>query len=119
MHLTYGHGPQSSPNLRSALADLFNNCFRARKPTQAQEFVVTSGVSSALDAATWGICSEGEGVLVPRPLYTGFTNDVPTRSRGKIVPVSFAREDGEMKWEDVFDAEANVRALQRKKRERM
>lgn len=112
-HFTYGHGPQGSPKLRQALANLFNERFNARQTVQANEFVVTSGVGSALDAATWCICNEGEGVLVPRPLYTGFTNDIPTKSRGKVVPVSFAREHGEVKWDDVFDAEANVRALEK------
>lgn len=112
-HYTYGHGPQGSPRLRQALADLFNDRFQAQTPAKAEEFVVTSGVASALDAATWSICDEGEGVLVPRPLYTGFTNDIPTKSRGKVVPVSLAREGGAVEWGDVFDAEANVRALER------
>lgn len=111
-HFTYGHGPQGSPKLRQALANLFNDGFRARRTTQANDFVVTSAVASALDSATWCICNEGEGVLVPRPLYTGFTNDIPTRSRGKVVPVSFAREDGSFECGDVFDSEANVRALE-------
>lgn len=34
-HFTYGHGPQGSPRLRSALADLFNMRFGAQKPTSA------------------------------------------------------------------------------------
>lgn len=66
-----------------------------------------------IDHLTWCICDEGEAVLFPMPLYAGFTNDLPTRARGKLIPVSFVREDGSFDANDVFDSEANTRCLQR------
>ena len=66
-----------------------------------------------VDHLTWCLCDEGDGVLFPQPLYTGFSNDVPTRARGKLVPASFARDDGSINLDDVFDPEANLRCLER------
>ncbi|EMC97585.1 hypothetical protein BAUCODRAFT_107204 [Baudoinia panamericana UAMH 10762] len=112
-HLTYGNGPQGSPRLRKALASFFNARFEPLQQTKAEEFIVTAGVSAVIDELTWCLCSEGEGILFPRPLYTGFRNDLPIRSRGKVVPVSFRREDGGVVLDDLFDAEANLRCLER------
>lgn len=75
--------------------------------------MVTSGVTSLIDHITWCICNEGDGILFPQPLYPGFTNDLPARSRGRIIPVSFAREDGTLDLNDVFDAVSNTRCLER------
>ena len=66
-----------------------------------------------IDHLTWCICNPGEAILFPQPLYPGFTNDVPTRSRGRLLPVSFLREDGTLNLDDVFDAEANARCFER------
>lgn len=53
--------------------------------------------------------------MIPRPLYTGFRVDIPQRSRGVIVPVSFSGLDdvGEGSLHDVFDADANTQAFER------
>lgn len=113
MHFTYGHGPQGSPRLRNALSSFFNSRFHPQHPTSSNEFLVTAGVTAMIDHLTWCLCNEGEGLLLPQPLYTGFTNDIPTRSRGRLVPVSFRREDGSVELKDVFDAEANAKCLER------
>ncbi|KAK5707476.1 hypothetical protein LTR97_000010 [Elasticomyces elasticus] len=110
---TYGHGPQGSPRLRKALALFFKENFHALGEVTAEQFVVASGVSAVVDHVTWCICDEGEGILFPAPLYTGFTNDLPTRSRGKLLPVSFRRDDGTLDLDDVFDATANTRCMER------
>ncbi|KAK5166421.1 uncharacterized protein LTR77_007964 [Saxophila tyrrhenica] len=112
-HFTYGNGPQGSPRLRKAISNFFNSRFAPLKPTQPDEFIITAGVTAMIDHLTWSICNEGEGILLPQPLYTGFTNDIPTRSKGKLVPVSFAREDGSVVLDDVFDPEANLRCFER------
>jgi aspartate/methionine/tyrosine aminotransferase len=112
-HFTYGRGAQGSPRLRTALAAFINDRFSPRQETQADDFVITAGVTAAIDHATWCICNEGEGILFPAPLYTGFTNDVPTRSRGKLIPVQFRREDGTLDLNDVFDPQANTTCLER------
>ncbi|KAK4900771.1 hypothetical protein LTR27_001950 [Elasticomyces elasticus] len=110
---TYGHGPQGSPRLRKALATFFKENFHALGEVTAEQFVIASGVSAVIDHVTWCICDEGEGILFPAPLYTGFTNDLPTRSRGKLLPVSFRREDGTLDLDDIFDATANTRCMER------
>lgn len=110
---TYGHGPQGSPRLRQALAGFLNDRFYPQVPATPDQYVITAGVSAMIDHLTWCLCNEGEGILFPLPMYTGFTNDVPVRSRGKIVPVTFRRKDGTLDLDDVFDAEANTRCLTR------
>ncbi|KAK5685488.1 hypothetical protein LTS10_003567 [Elasticomyces elasticus] len=110
---TYGHGPQGSPRLRKALALFFKENFHALGEVTAEQFVIASGVSAVIDHVTWCICDEGEGILFPAPLYTGFTNDLPTRSRGKLLPVSFRRDDGTLDLDDIFDATANTRCMER------
>lgn len=115
--LTYGSGPQGSLRLRTALASFFNDRLRPLVPVESGEFVITSGVSGLMDSLTWCLCDEGEGLLCPRPVYTGFSNDIPTRSRGTLVGVSFQEEDGSYNLDAVFDAEANVRALEQALRE--
>ncbi|KAK5705782.1 hypothetical protein LTR17_021371 [Elasticomyces elasticus] len=110
---TYGHGPQGSPRLRKALATFLKENFHALGEVTAEQFVIASGVSAVIDHLTWCICDEGEGILFPAPLYTGFTNDLPTRSRGKLLPVSFRRDDGTLDLDDIFDATANTRCMER------
>ncbi|KAK5727556.1 hypothetical protein LTR15_003456 [Elasticomyces elasticus] len=110
---TYGHGPQGSPRLRNALALFFKENFHALGEVTAEQFVIASGVSAVIDHVTWCICDEGEGILFPAPLYTGFTNDLPTRSRGKLLPVSFRRNDGTLDLDDIFDVTANTRCMER------
>lgn len=36
------------------------------------EVIVSSGVSGVLDQLAWAICNEGDGVLIGRPVYSGF-----------------------------------------------
>ena len=110
-HLTYGAGPNGSPRLRNALATYFES-FGARKPVRQEDIVITSGVGSMTDSLVWCICNEGEGVLVPRPVYTGFEVDIPMRSRAKLVPVSFVDKDEKLCLDDVFDAKANKNAME-------
>ena len=66
-----------------------------------------------IDHLTWCICDVAEGLLLPQPMYTGFMNDIPTRARGKLIPVPFERDDGSLDLDDVFDAQANLRCLER------
>jgi hypothetical protein len=67
-----------------------------------------------IDELTWSLCDEEtDGIMFPQALYTGFTNDIPTRSKGRLLPVSFAREDDSIDLEDMFDAEANTKCLER------
>jgi aspartate/methionine/tyrosine aminotransferase len=112
-HFSYGNGPQGSPTLRKALAAFFNSHFNPLERTTSEEFVVTTGVTALIDHVSWCICANGEAILFPQPLYAGFTNDLPHRARGKLVPVPFEREDGSLDLNDVFDPEFNTRYFER------
>ena len=81
--------------------------------TAPGEFILTTGATALIDHVGWCICADGEAILLPQPLYAGFTNDLPHRSRVKLVPVPFEREDGSLELNDVFDAKANTRCLER------
>ncbi|PVH81594.1 putative aminotransferase class I and II family protein [Cadophora sp. DSE1049] len=114
-HLTYGTGPLGSLRLRTALSSFFTTYFHSRSPISPSQILPYSSISALTDALAWSICNEGEGILIPRPLYTGFRVDIPQRSRAVIVPVSFAGIDGVGTGglDDVFDAEVNERAFGR------
>lgn len=112
-HLTYGQGPRGSPRLRKALASFFNAEFGARKHVTAEEIVVMSGATSILDALTWSICNEGDGILIPQPLYTGYQIDLDQRARGELVAVPFQGVDGYESLDDVFTPDVFRRALER------
>jgi len=108
-HLTYGRGPRGSLRLRKAVAALMNSEFGARETVTYDEVIVMSGVTSVTDALIWSICNEGDGILIPRPFYTGYHIDVSHRSRGVIVPVSFLGVEGYEAFDDAFDSPEVVR----------
>jgi len=37
------------------------------------EIIVGSGVSGILDQLVWVTCNAGDGILIGRPVYSGFT----------------------------------------------
>ena len=74
--------------------------------------IILPGVGSAVDVVTWSICDEGEGILVPQPLYNGFELDVTLRARGVLVPAPFHPLEGYRGLHDLFDPEMNWKALQ-------
>ncbi|KAK4098344.1 putative aminotransferase class I and II family protein [Parathielavia hyrcaniae] len=110
-HLTYGSGPKGSPRLRRALASLLNSHFRPREPVRYEDILVQSGVTAVIDSLAWAICNEGEGVIVPHPFYMGFSLDIPTRARAVAVSAKFQSLASYSGFDDVFDAEMNVEAL--------
>ena len=108
-HLTYGRGPRGSPRLRKAVAALLNSDFGARERVTYDQVIVMSGVTAITDALVWSICNEGDGILVPRPFYTGYHLDISQRSRGVVIPVPFQGIEGYESFDDAFDSPAVVR----------
>ncbi|KAK4161058.1 putative 1-aminocyclopropane-1-carboxylate synthase [Cladorrhinum sp. PSN259] len=111
--LTYGSGPKGSPRLKRALASFLNAKFEAREPVQPDDLIVMAGVTPVIDALAWALCNEGEGILIPQPFYPGFAFDIPTRSRGVVIPASFQDIEGYTGFDDVFGVEMNKKALKR------
>jgi aspartate/methionine/tyrosine aminotransferase len=101
-HLTYGNGPRGSPRLRKALSLFLNSRFKPIHPVTYGEIIVMSGVSSIIEAFAWSVCNEGEGILIPQPLYATYTMDIGQRSRGIVVPVPFRDIVGFSTFDDSF-----------------
>lgn len=112
-HLTYGQGPRGSTRLRKAVAAFMTEEFGARDAVAYDQVLVMSGVSSVAEGLTWSICNDGDGILVPQPLYTGYQIDISQRSRGELIPVPFLGVEGYESFDDVFKPDVVRRALDR------
>ncbi|ESZ90194.1 hypothetical protein SBOR_9418 [Sclerotinia borealis F-4128] len=86
--LTYGDGPTGSFELRAALAEFWNSNFSPKEQVSREHVTVMGGGSSILDALSYCIAEEDEGILVAQPFYVGFVGDFEDRARVKVIPVS-------------------------------
>jgi DNA-binding transcriptional MocR family regulator len=86
-HLDYGHGPYGSPALRTALSTFINNQFHPFKPVEPSHLVIAAGVTATLDLIAYSIADENDAILIGRPLYTSFRNDLGARAQVSLVPV--------------------------------
>ncbi|KAL4815671.1 pyridoxal phosphate-dependent transferase [Aspergillus spinulosporus] len=111
-HLTYSTGPRGSRRLRGAAAQFLNEAFHACQPITANNIFVTPGLASAIDALAWCICNDGDGILIPQPLYNGFQVDILNRSNAQVVPVSYTGVDGYSTLDDLFRPNVNRKALE-------
>lgn len=110
-HLTYSTGPRGSRRLRHAAAELLNHQFGSRSTITYDNIIVTPGCASAIDALAFSICDEGEGVLIPQPLYNGFNFDLLNRSNVHVVGVKYEGVEGYTGINDLFQPEVNKVAL--------
>jgi 1-aminocyclopropane-1-carboxylate synthase len=98
--LGYGAVNPGPPGLIPALVELYNsNPFNPVVPVEKEHIYLTAGCTALLDQLFWNFCDEGEGVLIGKPLYGGFANDLKARGKGKLLAVS-------LKGLDVFSKEA-------------
>ncbi|KAF1953531.1 putative aminotransferase class I and II family protein [Byssothecium circinans] len=112
-HLSYGVGPRASPRLKKALVPFFNSEFRPSEPVLQEELLVLPGVAAVVDALTWAICNEGEGIITPAPFYTGFKPMSALRAGGVLIPAPFKSVEGYRGLDDVFDPDMNRTALEK------
>ncbi|KAH7143483.1 putative aspartate aminotransferase [Dactylonectria macrodidyma] len=91
--LALGDTIAGSIRLRTAIAHLLNRHLHPSKPLQPSQIITTNGVTSAIEHCSWAVCDPGEGILLGRPYYRGFTRDLCLRPATKIVPVSFGDLD--------------------------
>lgn len=110
-HLTYSTGPRGSRRLRRAAAGLLNHQFESRSTITYDNIIVTPGCASAIDALAFSICDEGEGILIPQPLYNGFNFDLLNRSNVHVVGVKYEGVEGYTGINDLFQPEVNKVAL--------
>ncbi|KAH7384625.1 putative acc synthase [Pyrenochaeta sp. MPI-SDFR-AT-0127] len=112
-HLGYGVGPRGSPRLRKALVSFLNSEFQASEPVLEKELLVLPGVVAVIDALTWSICNDDEGIITPMPFYTGFKHAISVGARGVLIPAPFQCVEGYNGLDDVFDPEMNRQALEK------
>ncbi|KNG89221.1 hypothetical protein ANOM_002139 [Aspergillus nomiae NRRL 13137] len=111
-HLTYSTGPRGSRRLRRAAAAFLNEDFHSRQTITQDNIFITPGLASAVDALTWAICNDGDGILIPQPYYNGFGFDVLNRSNGQVIGVKYEGVEGFSGLDDLFRPDVNKRALE-------
>ncbi|MFL6123899.1 aminotransferase class I/II-fold pyridoxal phosphate-dependent enzyme [Actinophytocola sp.] len=80
-----------TPELRAALAGLLAPVWPG---VGAEDLVVVSGATAALDILASALCDPGEAILVPAPYYAAFDTDLTARSGARLVPVHFSADNG-------------------------
>jgi 1-aminocyclopropane-1-carboxylate synthase len=96
----YGSVMPGPIGMKSGLCELYNAApFNPVVNVLPEHIYLSGGCSAVLDQLFWVLCDEGEGVLIGRPLYGGFINDMTARS--KVTPVAVS-----LKGLDVFSVEA-------------
>lgn len=111
-HLTYSTGPWGSLRLRRAAASYLNSEFQCRETITSDNIFITPGLTSAVDSLTWSICNEGDGILIPQPLYNGFHVDIISRSNARIVGITYDGIVGYSGLDDLFSPEVNKKAIE-------
>ncbi|RJE19305.1 hypothetical protein PHISCL_08362 [Aspergillus sclerotialis] len=111
-HLTYNTGPRGSLRLRCAAASFLNEEFHPREMVTAANMFITPGLASAIDALSWAICNEGEGIMVPQPFYNGFLVDTLNRSNARLVGVTYDGVEGYKDLDDLFCPAVNRKAIE-------
>jgi aspartate/methionine/tyrosine aminotransferase len=91
-HLTYGHGPAGSIDLRKAVADFVTEVFKPSMEIGGSHVAICNGAGSAVDNLSFVLAEPGEGILVGRPLYVGFFPDIEARARSVTYQGSCRRQ---------------------------
>lgn len=80
-HLTYGDGTYGSRELRTAIAGFVTKVFKPSMSIGEQNVSVCNGAGSAVDNLSFCVGEPGDGILVGRPLYVGFSPDIEARAK--------------------------------------
>lgn len=62
-------GNGGDPACRAALATFFNSYFEPIHAVRPEHVVLTAGASDAVESVVHAVCGEGEGVMVPGPMW--------------------------------------------------
>ena len=110
--LGYGAVNPGPPGLMDSLLKFYNgNPWNPVHEVVKEQVYFTAGCTSLLDQMFWCLCDEGEGILIGRPLYGGFANDLKVRGKCKLLDVSlkgvdaYSKEAVEMYEEKILQAE--------------
>jgi 1-aminocyclopropane-1-carboxylate synthase 1/2/6 len=81
-----------TPALRAAVARHLGRL--TGTGVEADELVVVSGATGALDVLAAALCDPGEAIVVPAPYYGAFRTDLGGRSGAVLVPAPTGSADG-------------------------
>jgi aspartate/methionine/tyrosine aminotransferase len=70
---------------------------------KSENIVILSGATGVLEALSFCLLDEGEGIMIPAPFYSGFTHDLQTRFHGRIIPVPLDPEKGYALEREAFE----------------
>jgi aspartate/methionine/tyrosine aminotransferase len=80
------------PRLREAVAEHLSRL--CHTTISADEVVVVSGATAALDIAASVLCNPGEAIVLPAPYYGAFDVDLAGRSGARLVPAPTGHAGG-------------------------
>ncbi|KAF6841628.1 hypothetical protein CPLU01_00300 [Colletotrichum plurivorum] len=92
--------------LAEAVSTFVNRKFNPALPVNADDILVTNGVTSLIDLMAFGICEPGEGIMALTPTYMMFPHDVCARTGVRLIPVHLDNMD------DQFDASCSSKLIQ-------
>lgn len=87
--LTYGDGGLGSKRLRKAMAAHLTRKLKPEVPIEAEHVTMTNGVTAALEHISNLIADPGDAILVARPYYYSFTEDLQARPKTVMIGVRF------------------------------
>ncbi|KAG0645986.1 putative aminotransferase sirI [Hyphodiscus hymeniophilus] len=82
-HCTYNEGPIGTKRLRGAMASHINDYFNPYVPITPEHVTFTAGVTGLNEMVAFNLTDEGDGILLGRPIYGTFYDDLTTKSSGK------------------------------------
>lgn len=92
--------------LSEAVSGFVNRKFNPARPVNADDILVTNGVTSLIDLMAFGMCEPEEGIMVITPTYMMFPHDVCARTGVRLIPVNLDNMD------DQFDARCSSTLIQ-------
>ncbi|EIN03513.1 PLP-dependent transferase [Punctularia strigosozonata HHB-11173 SS5] len=93
MDLTYGDTVGGSQRLFKALCRLFERYFNPAIPVRQEHIITGGGLGAMADQLVQLLCEPGDIILVARPYYNGFDDDVSERSQGVMYGVDVGNTD--------------------------
>lgn len=74
-------GATGSKRLRTAMAQHLNSYFKPFTPILLEEISFSAGVTAINEMYAFSLGDAGDGILLNRPLYGAFENDLTTKAR--------------------------------------
>ncbi|KAI9759424.1 MAG: hypothetical protein M4579_002338 [Chaenotheca gracillima] len=90
---TYGEGATGSPRLRKSMAHHLNRYFKPYKSVESEEISFSAGVTAINEMYAISLADEGDGILLNRPLYGAFENDLTMKAKLNTIHVALHGTD--------------------------